>query len=872
MMLSFAIRGLAVGALAALILVVLSKFIIIRFDIIRAAISLGVGGLSIGMIWALALPISLFDVAFTCDNHLGLKERITSALEFSARKDPNPLVPALIADADRYACAIRPRRDFPLRLPREVIFALAFVAVSVGLYFVPPWQYVFASEEKKQEMADVKAQAERVREIAQEIKLDLPADRSDLASEVARELSQLAKDMRFGTLTKAEALQRLSAIQEKLDQSQQDSGYNDLKQRIAQMQQAIRNNEDLAQAANSLSQGNAKAAQDALNQLAQKVESGQVKPQDYESLAKSLEQAANSLGDNPQTQELAKNLQQAAQELRSASQGAAQADPKTMASQLIDAINKSLPEIDSMSVPQAVKDQAKKELESIRDDLQKKLDAGQVTQQDIANAQQQIQQVKNMLEKAGANFGNKQTPEEMAQQLKKEAENLLNQSSQIPNIDQKVLSQAQQTLQSAISDLEQRINQGTVSEQSNAVAKAQIDQARQALEQAGMNEENARQLKQAAEDLMRQAAGMNVDPSVRSDALSKLQDVADKLDQQIAQHSTSSQSNADAKQQIEQIRQQLQDARPTDEVARELQQEAQQLQGVCNSRTDIPPAQQTQMQSACQAVSDKLGRELSQGSTSKQSNADARRQLDQIKQQLGGNSQCQNPSQSSSQSGQQGTPSACPSGMQSLFGMCNKPGQNNSGSCSKAGQALRSAGGSCNKPGSSMCSGNSLSRAQSGLGNCRRGLGGQCPNPQNGGQSNNPGGQAASGWGVGTTNSEGGSGPVANKPWTGNSEDPNHASHDMTDYQSIYNSQILQNQSYQTQVGGKDTGEGGSLVMIQKVDPNTGETSYVPYFALAPSDMQSLMNSIEDQDIPRSYEDLVRAYFEQLTGGKKEGQ
>jgi hypothetical protein len=181
-----------------------------------------------------------------------------------------------------------------------------------------------------------------------------------------------------------------------------------------------------------------------------------------------------------------------------------------------------------------------------------------------------------------------------------------------------------------------------------------------------------------------------------------------------------------------------------------------------------------------------------------------------------------------------------------------------------------------------MCSGNAISQAQRRMGSCRRSLGscqgsGSCNNPQNGGQGQ--GGKAASGWGVGTTPYGTTGGPQApNSSSNDPSEDPNDTAANMRDYQQIYNPSFMKNQSYETQVHGQETGEGGSLVYIEKTDPQTGETSYVPYFALQPSDMQSLMDSIEDQEIPRSYQDLVRSYFQQLTGGaqstgdKKEGE
>jgi hypothetical protein len=892
--LTYGARGLAIAAVAAILLLILSKFVNIHIDLIRVSASILVAGLSIGMIWALLLPLSMFDAAFACDVHLGLKERITSALEFSKRPDPNPLVPALIADADRHACRIRPMRDFPLRRPREVMYALVFLAACVGIYFLPPWRYVMASEEQKQEYAAVQEQAKQVREMAHEITINPPAERSDVAEEIARDLQELARDMDLGTLTRSEALQRLSAIEEKIQQSQEASGYNDLQQRISRMAQALRDNEDLSQAARALQSGDTQTAQESLNKLAEKLETGQVPSRDYERLARSLEQAANSLNGNQQSQELSNNLSQAASDMRAAAAEAAasqQMDPATMAAALIEAINKAIPEIESLNIPQETKDQARQILESVRADLQAKIDSGQVTQQDISAAMDRLRSVREMLEQAGADLGgNQQSAEDVARQLRQEAQNLLDESSSMQGIDPQVLSQAQETLRSVVSDLEQDINEGTTSEQSNSEAQQKIDQARQALEQAGMTEAEARKLKQEAEDLMQQASGMqSIDPTVRSQAMTGLQDIADRLGEQISQHSATPDSNAEASAQIEQIRQQLEDARPTDEVARELQQEAQNLMGMIPMKTDLPESQRNQMTGTCRNIADKLGQEIAQGNTSHQSNQEARRQLDQIEQQLGSNSSCL-------QSGQQGSQGNCSQGkcqgMNGLFGMCQggqggssgrsgqgsrgsrsgsqgQPGQSSQSNSNRAGacNSLRRAGGSCNSMGSSLRSGQCFGRCQSRLGSCRRGLGGQCNNPRNGGQSG--AGNAASGWGVGSTPYETGGSQVANRQWNGNTEDPTGTEHDTRQYQGIYNPQFEQSQSFQTQVNGKETDVGGSLMFTEVTDPQTGETSSVPYFDLQPSDLQSLMDSVENQEVPRSYQDLVRFYFEQLTGGAR---
>ena len=737
----WAARGLVIGTLLAVILMIVSKFAPMGIDLIRASLSLVVGGLLVGAVAALFKPITMFDAAFSADVKLGIKERLTSALEFAKHKDENPLIPALIQDAERHAVKIKPTRDFPIRFPREIVYGLILIMLTVGLYFVPPWQYVFASDDDRQEYVNVAAEAERVRQLAQEIRIDPPPERTDFAEEIARELEQLAQDMEFGTLTRREALERLAAIEEAIDQVASEEGYDQLQEAIDRLAEELAQNENLADTSEALAEGNAAAAEEAMNRLAADLEAGRVPAENLNDIANALDEAINAMGDNPETQDLRDALTQARDEMRAAANEGAgmsgQMDPAEMAEMLIDAINEAIPEIQDLDIPEEIIDRATEMLEEIRDELQQALDSGEITQEDIEEAQQRIQEVKNMLEQAGADF-------------------------------------------------------------------------------SGESEE---------------------------------------------------------------------DTRTAEEIAQELIEEAERLEQACENSDQLSGEQSREMQSTCQSVAQSLDQQLSEGSCSQESNEEARQRLDEIREQLGENGcsqeemgektdcsggQCSSPGQSGQegQSGQQG------SGMNGLFGMPGNMGnQGQSGQSgmsseqmSRMGSACRNAGRSMGQCGQSLGSCSSLRKLKQGLSRSRSSLSGACQN--SGGQCNNSG-RGGQNWGVGTTNL--GAGNYNVQPYGTNdpSQDESIQPDDMADFESIYQSRFKPGQSYDTQVEGKFTEMGGSYIFTEIVDPQTGETSYVPHFELEPSDVTALMDAMEDQDIPRSYADFVRFYFEQLAAGSE---
>ncbi|MCX6645406.1 MAG: hypothetical protein NTY09_03480, partial [bacterium] len=733
----WAARGLAVGALLAVILMIVSKFTPIGVDIIRASISIVVAGLLIGAVAALFKPITLFDAALSADIKLGIKERLTSAIEFAKHKDENPLVPALIQDAERHAGRIKPTRDFPIRFPREAFVALSLIILAAGLYFLPPWQYVFASDENRQEYVNVAAEAERVRELAQEIRIDPPAERADVAEEVASELEQLAEDMEFGTLTRREALERLANIEEAINQVSNEQGYDQLREQFDNVAEQLAQNENLAETSEALQSGDAAAAQEAMNQLASDMEAGRVPIENFDDIANTLDQASQSLGDNPENQELRNALEQARNEIRAAASegGAGQTDPAAMAQALIDAIDAAISEIQNLEISDEVKDRATSMLEDIRNDLQQALDSGSISQQDIDEAQQGIQEVRQMLEEAGVDL-----------------------------------------------------------------------------------------------------SGGN------------------------------------------------QDTRTDQEIAQELIQEAQRLEQAAQNSDQLSEEQRQELQSTCQSVAQNLQNQVSQGSCSQQSNQEARQQLDEVRQQLeengasqeqmGEKTDCQSgQGNNSGQSGQQGSQSGQQgSGMSGLFNMQSSNGnQGQSGQSGQMGQQLGEAASACRNAGQcmgqygeSLSSCNSFSQMQQGINNSRSSM---CNGNRDGGQSNN--GTGAQSWGVGTTNEAAGNYQVQSLNMNDPSQNPDNQSDAMTDYEALYSSRFKPGQSYDTQVEGKFTDQGGSYIFTEVVDPETGETSYVPYFELEQTDVTALMDSMEDQDIPRSYADFVRFYFEQLADGSQ---
>ena len=170
------------------------------------------------------------------------------------------------------------------------------------------------------------------------------------------------------------------------------------------------------------------------------------------------------------------------------------------------------------------------------------------------------------------------------------------------------------------------------------------------------------------------------------------------------------------------------------------------------------------------------------------------------------------------------------------------------------GDALRSAG-RCLDYLNSLQLGREMENIRNGIRRCKQEVG----------RSNLTGGkEESSRWGVGSTPFITESGEVSPSRYREEANGKITTPYQTGEFVSPYESQIMPREGYGTRIEGKLTEKGGSFVYVEVVDPQTGEVSYVPYLDISPEDIAYLMSSIEDQEIPRTYEEFVRFYFEQL--------
>ena len=399
-----ALNGLAIGLLtggAALLLAIAAYKV---FPVSSTVIP--IAGIVAGVCAVLGFVIggwskhSLLQTARWVDDRQQLKERLSTALELSANSSGKPAPEdwkhLLLSDAAHHAQSLDPRRLFALRFPSLGKWALAVMALCVGLGFVPEYRSK-AFVQKQADTTVIKDVAKNLseltrRELAQKPPVLPPTQKA--MEQVAEMGDKLGKQ----TLTRGEALKDLASITKQLSQQEKELSQNPA---MKQLERAAREPGNGATATPESLQKQMEAMQKALGEAANKSEK-------LDKLAKEMQklqqQAANmaskdSAGGQAAKEQLAQSLADMAQQAREA--GAS-----------LDGLDEAIKALQGNNPDQFIRD-----LETASHDLEKL--------RDMAKAMQSLQQQaskmgKDLAEqlKQGQAQAAQQTLQKMIDQLK----------------------------------------------------------------------------------------------------------------------------------------------------------------------------------------------------------------------------------------------------------------------------------------------------------------------------------------------------------------------------------------------------------------------------------------------------------------------
>lgn len=305
-------------------------------------------GLGAGTLTTYLRPISAMDAARLAEARLGLKERLSSALDFE-RAGPAPSDPeaALLLrlqgeDAAEHARRLRATDAVPLRLPWEakvLIPALILLLLALVLPSLP----VFTPPALRTERAVVGKEGEKLTRTAKAIEKQADAKGLTGTKRAAQTMQKLGQRMQQGRMDKKQAMVQMDRLskqmadeQRRLAQANGPAGENskDLQQAGRQLDQSLGNGSsaknaktnsaatpgkagqqagnkgqaggssqarsgkptpEVRQASQAMQRGDTKTVSQKLRELAQRAESGHMSPTEQQQAAEDLQKLSRSL-------------------------------------------------------------------------------------------------------------------------------------------------------------------------------------------------------------------------------------------------------------------------------------------------------------------------------------------------------------------------------------------------------------------------------------------------------------------------------------------------------------------------------------------------------------------------------------------------
>ena len=156
------------------------------------------------------------------DDHQRLQERLSTALELGKSGANENWRLLLMADAARFASKLDPRKLIPFHLPRATRWALAALALSAGLGFLPEYR-TQAFLQKQQDAQAVKAAGKILLDITRRT-LDRHNPLLPPVEQSLQSVQELALKMDKVSLSRSDALKDLANVSEKIKAQQKDLG------------------------------------------------------------------------------------------------------------------------------------------------------------------------------------------------------------------------------------------------------------------------------------------------------------------------------------------------------------------------------------------------------------------------------------------------------------------------------------------------------------------------------------------------------------------------------------------------------------------------------------------------------------------------
>ncbi|MBI3878601.1 MAG: hypothetical protein HY301_00855 [Verrucomicrobia bacterium] len=207
-------QGLVLGGFIWLLALALYKFFPLPIETLLVGGGIAVLATVIAFGLGVARKPGLTESARWLDQRERLQERISTALELSAKPAGAEWQRLLVADAARHVQQIDPRKLLPFQLSRASRWAVLVLALGAGLGFVPEYRSPkFVQQQKDKE--NIKATGQQLATLARQTLTNRPPV-LEAARQSLENSAELGEQLARQPLTRSEALRDLANVSDKL--------------------------------------------------------------------------------------------------------------------------------------------------------------------------------------------------------------------------------------------------------------------------------------------------------------------------------------------------------------------------------------------------------------------------------------------------------------------------------------------------------------------------------------------------------------------------------------------------------------------------------------------------------------------------------
>lgn len=384
-----------------------------------------VAALVAAVVWSVVRRKRGVDLAIEVDERAGLRESLSTAVTLSGRGDAWSR--AVVQSADERARKVVVRDAVPVEAPRLWPMALGAALALAVVWFLPRQPIVLggtagAGPEEEAELRQVMAETERQEEEIKALlaRTNVAFDEDDAGEEGDPDAALL--DARDPVQVRREALKKMTAWRDQLEEAQQGGEQAQFEQTLEQMRQLRDPGQGpMTEFGREMARGNFKDAKEALDRFLEDIDKGELTQEQKEQAKEQLKKLAEQMEKiAEQRQELVEQLQQAGMSEQQAQQAA----------QSAEGLQQALEGMQGMS------DQQKQQMQQAAEAMDR---ASQATQ-GMASAMSQMAQNMN--------------PQGMSPEGRQAAEQLADQLSQM-----EMSQQDMQAMQTAMQELDRQMQQ-----------------------------------------------------------------------------------------------------------------------------------------------------------------------------------------------------------------------------------------------------------------------------------------------------------------------------------------------------------------------------------------------------------------------------